>query len=51
MSHMTFVLLSYGITILILGGLIAWLWLDASATRADLARLETQGVKRRSEVS
>ena len=49
MSHMTFVLLSYGVASLILGGVIAWLWLDARATSGELARLEAQGVKRRSE--
>ena len=49
MSHMGFVLLSYGLAFLILGGVIAWLWFDARATRTELVRLEAQGVKRRSE--
>ncbi|MEO0543472.1 MAG: heme exporter protein CcmD [Pseudomonadota bacterium] len=49
MSHMAFVLLSYGVAASILGGLIAWLWLSARATSAELSRLEAQGVKRRSE--
>ena len=49
MSHMSFVLLSYGVAFIILGGLIAWLWIGARATQAELSRLEAQGVKRRSE--
>ncbi|MEL6200724.1 MAG: heme exporter protein CcmD [Pseudomonadota bacterium] len=49
MSHMSFVLLSYGLAAVILTGVIAWLWLSARATRIELARLEAQGIKRRSE--
>ena len=49
MSHMSFVLLSYGLAAIILSGVIVWLWLGARAPSAELARLEAQGIKRRSE--
>ncbi|MEL6921518.1 MAG: heme exporter protein CcmD [Pseudomonadota bacterium] len=49
MSHMVFVLFSYGAAALIMCAVLAWLWVDARATRTELARLEAQGVKRRSE--
>ncbi|MEL6437586.1 MAG: heme exporter protein CcmD [Pseudomonadota bacterium] len=49
MSHAMFVGLSYGSAGLVIFGLIMWLVLDARATRAELARLEAQGIKRRSD--
>ena len=47
--HATFVLASYGLAALIMGGLIAWLWYDAGATKRELKRLEEQGLRRRSD--
>ncbi|MEO1747807.1 MAG: heme exporter protein CcmD [Pseudomonadota bacterium] len=49
MSHLSFVLISYGAAALVLGGVIVWLWLSARSTKGELARLEAQGIKRRSE--
>lgn len=49
MSHTAFVLFSYGATALVFLGLVAWLLIDRRSTIAQLARLEAQGVKRRSE--
>lgn len=49
MSHEMFVFLSYAATVLVLGVVIAWILLDGKARKAELARLEAAGVKRRSE--
>ena len=48
MSHLAFVLLSYGITALTMAGLILWVLLDQRGRRAELAELEARGVRRRS---
>ncbi|MEM9999495.1 MAG: heme exporter protein CcmD [Pseudomonadota bacterium] len=51
MSHLSFVLLSYGAAALVLGCLIGWLWLDARTTSSALKQLEESGVRRRSDRS
>jgi heme exporter protein D len=49
MSHLTFVLISYGVSLIVLLGLITWLMLDQRTQRAELQRLEAQGIRRRSQ--
>ena len=49
MLHEMFVFLSYAAAVLVLGVVIAWILLDGKARKAELARLEAAGVKRRSE--
>lgn len=49
MSHEMFVFLSYAAAVLVLGVVISWILLDSKARKAELARLEAAGVKRRSE--
>ncbi|PHR17723.1 MAG: heme exporter protein CcmD [Hoeflea sp.] len=49
MSHEAFVFLSYGATALTLAGLLIGIVLDGRARRRELAELEAQGVRRRSE--
>lgn len=49
MSHEMFVFLSYAAVVVVLGIVILWIILDGKARKAELARLEAAGVKRRSE--
>ncbi|QKV19900.1 heme exporter protein CcmD [Oricola thermophila] len=49
MTHEQFVLASYALTVLVLGGLGLWLWLDRRARLAEMKRLEEAGLHRRSE--
>lgn len=49
MNHLTFVLLSYGVSLVVLSGLVAWLLIDQRTQRAELQRLEAQGIRRRSQ--
>ncbi|WP_420960345.1 heme exporter protein CcmD [Brucella sp. IR073] len=49
MSHLAFVLLSYGISLAVLLGLVAWLLIDQRSQRSELKRLEAQGIRRRSQ--
>ncbi|PRD43443.1 heme exporter protein CcmD [Phyllobacterium phragmitis] len=49
MSHLAFVLLSYGVSALVLSGVVAWLLIDQRAQRTELQRLEAQGIRRRSQ--
>ncbi|MEP3436072.1 MAG: heme exporter protein CcmD [Hoeflea sp.] len=51
MSHEAFVFLSYAATGLILAGLLAVIVLDGRARKRELAELEAQGVRRRSQPS
>jgi heme exporter protein D len=46
--HAAFIWSSYGITVVVLAGLIAWLVLDGRAQERRLAELAARGVKRRS---
>lgn len=48
MSHLAFVLISYGITALTVAALIIWVLLDQRGRQAELAELEARGVRRRS---
>lgn len=47
-AHFGFIAAAYASAVLIVGGLIAWLWLDYRAQRGNLAELERKGVTRRS---
>ena len=49
MSHAAFVFAAYAITVLVLGGVAAWILLDQSARRRELAELEQAGHRRRSD--
>tara|TARA_R110002020_G_scaffold156117_8_gene337675 strand:- start:7290 stop:7463 length:174 start_codon:yes stop_codon:yes gene_type:complete len=51
MSHEAFVFLSYAATALILAGLLLVILLDGRARKRELAELEAQGVRRRSQPS
>ncbi|MBW3096729.1 heme exporter protein CcmD [Pseudohoeflea coraliihabitans] len=48
MSHATYVALSYGAALLLVGGLVLAIWRDGRARRAEIAALEAQGIRRRS---
>jgi heme exporter protein D len=47
-SHVAYVTAAYGVTILVIAGIAAWLLLDSRARRRELADLEARGVRRRS---
>ena len=49
MDHPYFVAAAYGISLVVLVALIAWILLDRRARMAELAELEAAGVRRRSE--
>jgi heme exporter protein D len=46
--HAHFILIAYGLAVLTLTGLIAWVWLDYRAQKNALGELEARGVTRRS---
>ncbi len=48
MTHTFYIAMSYAMTGLIVFGLIAWVWLDGTARRRELAQLEASGIRRRS---
>jgi len=48
MDHPWFVATAYGISAIVIAGLIVWILLDARARRRDIAELEASGVRRRS---
>jgi len=47
--HAAFIWSAYGVTALVIAGLIAWLILDGREQQRRLAELAARGVKRRSE--
>ena len=47
--HAGFILASYGVALIVIGGLIARAIIDHRIQKAALADLEARGVKRRSE--
>lgn len=49
MTHMTYVLLSYGISVVVVLAVMTWLVLVQKNLQAELTRLEAQGVRRRSQ--
>lgn len=46
--HAGFIVASYGLTTLVIAGLIAWVLVDHSAQKRQLAALESRGIRRRS---
>jgi heme exporter protein D len=48
MDHPWFVVAAYGISAIVIAGLILWALLDGRARRRDIAELEKRGVRRRS---
>jgi len=48
MTHALYVASAYGVTLVALGGLLGWIVLDGRAAKRALARLEAEGVRRRS---
>jgi len=48
MDHPWFVAAAYGISAIVIAGLILWIVLDGRAQRRDIAGLEASGVRRRS---
>jgi heme exporter protein D len=48
MDHPWFVAAAYGISAIVIAGLILWVLLEARARRRDIADLEASGVRRRS---
>ena len=48
MTHTLYVAAAYGITALVIAGLIGWILLDQAQRRRELAELEQRGIRRRS---
>ena len=48
MDHLWFVAAAYGISAIVIAGLILWALLDGRGRRRDIAELEAGGVHRRS---
>lgn len=48
MTHTFYIAMSYGLTGVIVSGLVLAVWLGGRARRAELAALEAAGVRRRS---
>lgn len=49
MTHLTYVLLSYGISAVVVLAIIAWIVVTQKNLQAELTRLEKQGIRRRSQ--
>ena len=47
--HAAFIIASYGMAMLVVAGMIAWVVLDYRAQKRSLADLEARGITRRSE--
>ncbi|MGQ5717178.1 heme exporter protein CcmD [Hyphomicrobiales bacterium] len=48
MSHLDYVLISYGVSAIVILMIVAWIAMTQRNLRAELARLEQQGIRRRS---
>jgi heme exporter protein D len=46
--HALYVSAAYGISALVLAGLVAWIFVDQRARRREMAELEASGARRRS---
>lgn len=49
MSHEAFVAWSYGVAAMVFGVVLAWQLWDRARTNKELARLEAEGIARRSQ--
>jgi heme exporter protein D len=47
-AHAGFIAAAYGVTIIVLAGLVLWIVLDGRRQKRQLAELEARGVRRRS---
>ena len=50
-AHAGFIIASYAIFVLVVAGLIVWIWFDGIAQKRALAALEARGIRRRSDVT
>jgi heme exporter protein D len=48
-AHAIYVTAAYAASAIVLAALIGWILLDGRARRRDLAELEAEGIRRRSE--
>lgn len=48
MTHLDYVLISYGVSAVVILMIVAWIVMSQRKLRAELARLEQQGIRRRS---
>jgi heme exporter protein D len=48
-AHALYVTAAYGITAVVLIGLVGWILIDQRARKRELAELEAAGVRRRSD--
>ncbi|MER8375946.1 heme exporter protein CcmD [Mesorhizobium sp. M1406] len=48
-AHALYVTAAYGVTAVVLIGLIGWILIDQRARKRELAELEAAGVRRRSD--
>jgi heme exporter protein D len=48
MTHALYVAAAYGITFVALVGLLGWILIDGRNRKRELARLEAEGIRRRS---
>jgi heme exporter protein D len=49
MTHALYVAAAYGVSAVVLAGLVAWILADRRARLRELAELEASGITRRSE--
>ncbi|WOC15865.1 heme exporter protein CcmD [Pseudochrobactrum sp. MP213Fo] len=49
MSHLTYVMLAYGISAVVVLAILAWIVLTQNNLQAEMTRLEKQGIRRRSQ--
>ena len=50
-DHAFYIYAAWGIAAMVLIGVTAYTWLSSRSLRKDLARLEAQGIRRRSSAS
>lgn len=48
MTHLDYVLISYGVSAVVILIIVAWIVMTKRNLKAELARLEQQGIRRRS---
>lgn len=49
MTHILYVSAAYGGAALVLGAIVAWIWVDGRLRRREIAELEAAGARRRSQ--
>jgi heme exporter protein D len=50
-AHDLYVAAAYGVTVVAIAGLVAWILLDQRGRKREIAELEAGGIRRRSERS